>query len=560
MAAHPIRRFQEILKYEKHEITSIYFYALLTGLLQLSVPLGVQSIISFVLGGSISTSIVLLIVFVVLGVTIQGVLQVNQLKVIEKIQQQLFVRYSFQYAHTIPRLDLKGVDGYYLPELVNRFFDTISLQKSISKILIEVPAAVLQMLFGLILLSFYHPVFIFFGALLMLLVFLILRFSGKRGFETSVEESNYKYKVAGYLQEMARVVVSFKFSRNKSLHLQKTDEYVTKYLQSRTEHFNILLFQYWTLILFKVIITAAMLIVGALLLVNQQLNIGQFIAAEIVILMVINSVEKLILNLEKVYDVMTSLEKINKVTDKEQEASGTMQLDTSKGINLQLHNVSFGYKEDKNILKGITCSIQAGETVCVRGPYCSGKSTLLRFLSGFYQPYTGAFTINGLPLASYDLASLRAHTGVILHQQEIFEGTLLENIIMSNDPARLAEVHQLAELVGLQSFIEQHPKGYNMQLQPNGQHLSGRIIRKILLIRALIGKPSLLLLEDPWLGLEKPYVDRIKDYLIDQTNGQTLVIISNDEEFAGRCDKVLALDNGNVKAFGSWKEIKDSLT
>ena len=158
-----LARFLEILRFEKNEITSIYFYSIFAGLVQLSLPLGIQSIISFVLGGAISTSLVLMVIIVILGVFINGLLQVNQMKIIEKIEQQLFVRYSFQYAHKIPNLNQKEINDYYLPELVNRFFDTISLQKGIAKILLDIPAATIQIVFGLILLSFYHPVFIFFG-------------------------------------------------------------------------------------------------------------------------------------------------------------------------------------------------------------------------------------------------------------------------------------------------------------------------------------------------------------------------------------------------------------
>ncbi|HRO43016.1 MAG TPA: ATP-binding cassette domain-containing protein [Flavipsychrobacter sp.] len=558
--ASSLKKFQEILKYEKEEISSIYFYAILMGLLQLSVPLGIQSIISFVLGGSISTSIVLLIIFVVVGVLINGKLHVNQMKIIEKIQQQLFVRYSFQYAHSIPKLDLRNADSYYLPELVNRFFDTISLQKGISKILLEVPAAMLQMIFGLILLSFYHPVFILFGALLMLVVFMILRFSGRRGFQTSLEESTHKYKVAAYLQELARAVISFKFSKNGSLHLQKTDGYVQRYLQSRTEHFKILLFQYWTLIGFKVAITAAMLIVGAVLLVNQQLNIGQFIAAEIVIIMVINSVEKLVLNLEQVYDVMTSLEKISKLTDKKKEEESHQQLDASNGISLSLKDVSFGFTDDKSVLKNISLELKAGEKVCVMGVHSAGKSTLLRFLTGSYRPYQGSFSINGLSANSYDVRSLRAHTGIVLYQQEIFEGTLLENILMNSDTSRLAEVQQLAAIVGLQNFIEHSPEGYDMQVKNNGQHLAGKIVKKILLLRALVNQPKLLLLEEPWTGLETEDATRIKNYLLHETKEITTVLISNDETVAAACDKVVFLENGIIKAAGTWQEVNQLIS
>ncbi len=559
MAGHPIRKFQELLKYEKHEITSIYFYAILTGILQLSLPLGIQSIISFVLGGSISTSIVLLIILVVTGVLIGGILQINQMKIIEKIQQQLFVRYSFLYAHVIPRFNLKDVDGYYLPELTNRFFDTISLQKSISKILLEVPAATLQMIFGLILLSFYHPVFIFFGLLLMLVVVLILRFSGKVGFETALRESNYKYKVAGYLQELARAVISFKYLRDQHLHIQRTDEYVAHYLQARTDHFKVLLLQYWTLISFKVLITAGMLIVGALLLVNQQLNIGQFIAAEIVILLVITSVEKLILNLEKVYDLMTSIEKLTNVTDKKLEESGSKILDHKSGVSLLLQNLSFGYEDDKLILKDISFELKKGEKMCLMGGYSSGKSTLIKMLTGSYRPTEGILSLNGMPLSSYDINTVRKHTGIVLQQQEIFEGTLLENIVLSNDTEMINNVWELAEMVGLRPFIEKNPDGYNMMLRPNGQHLSGKIIKKILLLRALVNDPKMLLMEEPWLGLEEIYAQKIRHYLLHETSGTTVITISSDEEFAAQCDKTLVLENGRVKAFGKWDDIKTEL-
>ncbi len=253
----PISRIMQVLKLEKKEITAVYFYAILNGIVQLSLPLGIQSIISFVLGGSISTSLVILITLVVLGVLFNGFVSVNQMRLIEKVQQKIFVRYSFEYANRIPKLDLQSVDNYYLPELVNRFFDTISLQKGISKLLLDIPTATIQILFGTFLLSFYHPVFIIFSLLLITLVTVILYFTSHRGMSTSIEESNYKYKVAGWLEELARVVRSFKFSKGTLLNLKKTDELVGGYLNARTAHFKVLLFQYWALIGFKMLITAA---------------------------------------------------------------------------------------------------------------------------------------------------------------------------------------------------------------------------------------------------------------------------------------------------------------
>lgn len=539
----------EVLKFEKAEITSIYFYAIIAGVVQLSLPLGIQSIISFVLGGAISTSMVLLIALVIFGVLVAGLLQVNQMKLIEKIQQQLFVRYAFRYADAIPKLNLQDVDGYYLPELVNRFFDTVSLQKGISKILLDIPAASIQIVFGLVLLSFYHPVFIFFGLLLLIILYLILITTGNKGLQTSIAESNYKYMVAGYLQEIARAITTFKFSGHSSLHINKTDEYVSGYLNSRTSHFKILLFQYWTLIVFKLLIISAMLIVGAVLLVEQQINVGQFIASEIVILMIIGSVEKLIISLDNIYDVLTSVEKINKLVEKPHEHVGNLQLlKTSSGLSVEGKNISFAYNGGKVILHNMSFNFPAGCKVCIKGANSAGKSTFLRLISGAYQTFEGSLLINGVPIANYDVRSVRSHIGLLLSKQEIFQGTILENICIGDDTINYERIDRLAQITGLRPFVESHREGYEFEIKPIGNHLPDRVVRKILLIRALIHHPELLLLEEPWLGLEDEYTLQIQQYILEQLADKTALIVTNDDAFAAKCDVVMVMDKGTVKS------------
>lgn len=539
-------KFFNLLRLEKDEIYSIYIYAILSGIIQLSLPLGIQSIISFVLGGSISTSLVMLIIVVIAGVFINGLLKVNQMKIIEKIQQQLFVKYSFNYADYIPKLNLIDVDNYYLPELTNRFFDIISLQKGISKLLLDVPAATIQILFGLILLSFYHPVFIFFGFLLLLVLYMILRITGNKGIETSVQESDYKYYVAGYLQEIARIVKTLKFSRDNKLHLKKTDDYVSGYLSARTSHFKILMYQYWTLIAFKVLVTTAMLIVGCFLLVDQQLNIGQFIAAEIVILMIIDSVEKLIVNLDMVYDVLTSVEKLSKITEKPIEENGVVKLVSEKGLSVTANNVSFGYTKDDLVLNNFNFRINAGEKICIRGAYSSGKSTLLRLLSGAYKNYQGSLLINEIPVTNYDMLSLRSRIGILLNIQDIFNGTIRENICLGDDSIDYHRLDAITELTGLKSFIDGLKKRYETEILPTGQHLSGKVIKKILLCRTLVHRPQLLLLEEPWLGLEEHNVKRIKHYLLHELKDTTILVVTNDKEFSGHCNQIFDLNSGKL--------------
>ncbi len=543
----PVTRILNLVKLERKEITAVYFYAILSGLIQLSLPLGIQAIIGFVLGASMRASLIVLIILVVAGVLAAGIMQVNQMKIIEKIQQKIFVRYAFAFAEHIPKLDLKKVDHVYLPELINRFFDVPVLQKSLSKILLDIPTASIQIIFGLILLSFYHPAFILFSFVLIILLWLILRYTGNKALDTSIEESNYKYRVADWLQETARVIKSIKLAKSNDFHLQKTDKEVTQYLNARNSHFRILKLQYHVLVIFKTVITAAMLIVGTLLLVNQQLNIGQFIAAEIIILLILNSVEKLIMNMGSVYDTLTSVEKIANLTDKPKEENGSVYLsETGQGLQVELKNLSFSYNDKNDVLSNIDLQINANEKICVQGKDSSGKSTLLRILAGAYTGFNGSMMLNDVPLGNYNLNSVRSQIGVLINQQDIFHGSVWENISLGNESVSMQVVIDLAAKTGLSDFIATLKNGYDTMLDPAGKRLSHNVVHKILLVRALAGKPRLLLLEDPWQQAEKEYRMQIIQ-LLTQIGNTTLVVVSNDEEFAGLCDKVIIMEDGKVK-------------
>lgn len=543
----PIQRLLQVINLERKEIGAIYFYAILAGLLQLAVPLGVQAIINFVLAGRLSTSIVVLIIMVVLSVFATGLLQVNQMRIIEKIQQRLFARYSFEFAWRIPRLDLKQIDGYYLPEFVNRFFDTINLEKSLSRLLIDIPSALIQVIFGLILLSLYSNVFIIFSLLVFLIIVLILRFTYKRGLSTSLLESDRKYAVAGWLEEIARVLKSFQFSRGSSLPVDKTDELVTNYLHARTGHFKVLIFQYWALVGFKILITAGMLIVGAALLVGNQINVGQFAAAEIVIITVLASVEKLIKSLDKVYDILTSVEKLGKVIDKPLEREGSLRPDTvSKGLSVRFQDVTFGYNDRATILSNLSFKVDKGRKLCIRGSDGSGKSTLLKLLTGAYSDFKGSITINDIPIGNYSPTLLRAETGILFHQQDIFEGTLYENIALGDTNVTTTHITELAEKLGIGDFISALRNGFDTHIDAAGKRLSSAVIRKVLLLRALVSEPKLLLLEEPWLGFDETCKQKVQQYLLHETPSTTVLVITNDVHFARSCDEVLEMQDGTI--------------
>lgn len=541
--AKSFRKFFNILKLDKKDISSIYIYAILAGLVQLSLPLGIQTIISFVMAGSISTSIVILIIMVVIGTFFNGLLQIRQMQIIEKVEQKIFVRYSLAFSDQLPNLNIEKLDNYYLPELVNRFFDTTSLQKGLDKILLDIPASLIQIFLGLILLAFYHPIFIGFGAVLLLIIILIIRFTSFQGLTTAMQASDYKYAIAAWLQEMARVVKSFKYYKGTTLHMHKTDKLVGGYVDARTSHFKILLTQYWSLITFKILITAAMLIVGAILLVNQQINIGQFIAADIVIISIMASVEKLMSNLDKIYDALTSVEKLSKIIDAEQEKSGHLHLAVAnKGVAIEFKEVHFSYPSGTEVLNNFNCQLSAGQIVHVAGSSGAGKSTLLRLLTGAYQNFSGHIMIDNVPIGNYSIGSIRAQTGILLSQQDIFHGTLWENITMGNQSTTVEQVMELAKLIGLQYFIQSNALGFDVVLDPQGKRLPQKVVQNILLVRALLGQYRLLLLEEPFNHLNEEERNKVLQY-IKKEKAATVIITSIDSNISSYCDHVLYIKN-----------------
>jgi len=484
---------------------------------------------------------------VVVAVLVSGLMQINQMKIIEKIQQRIFVRYAFAYADTIPRLDLKRADGIYLPELINRFFDTATLQKSLSKILLEIPSATIQIIFGLLLLSFYHPIFILFSFILVLILWLIIYYTGGRGLSSSLEESRNKYKVAAWLEEMARIIKFIKIAAGHGLHLKKTDEATVVYLKARNEHFKVLLVQYRSLVAFKTAITAAMLVFGSILLVNQQLNIGQFVAAEIVILTILNSVEKLIINLDSVYDTLTAVDKLAKLTDKPLEENGKIILSEEKsGLLVEGDKINYSYPNQQPVLKQVDFLFEPGQLICIQGKAGTGKSTLLRLLDGAYTDFTGSLQLNKIPIRNFNLNSLRSQIGILLHQHDIFQGTLWENVTMGRPNVAIEHVVRLFEKVNLAPFFATLPMGFETELDPTGQRLPRQIIHKILLVRALIGNPRLLLLEEPWSGMDNGTKEKVIA-LLREHSFSTRIIVSNDTEFANTCDQVYTMtEEGNL--------------
>ncbi len=542
------QRLINLLKIDKKDVYQILYYAIFAGLVSLSLPLGIQAIINLIQSGRVSVSWIVLVFIVIIGVALVGILSLMQLRITENLQQKIFIRSSFEFGFRLPKITSAELYNEYPPELANRFFDTITIQKGAAKLLVEFSSALLQIVFGIILLSLYHSYFILFGIFLLVLLYIIFKFSYASGISTSIKESKFKYKVASWLQEIARNNYSFKTSTNFNFALSKNDRLVSDYLKQREKHFDVIKKQFTQLIVFKIIITAGLLLLGGYLVLEQQLNIGQFVAAEIIILLVINSVEKIVLGLETLYDMLTAVEKIGQITDLDIEEKSSESIDYCyKMIQLDAENISYKFPGGAHfVLEKINLTINQSDKIYLDGDNGSGKTTLIRILSGLVPPTSGSLYINDDTYRKINLQQYRSQIGTIISGETPFEGTLLENITFNNPNVSQNDLKWAIDSVNLGDFIKSLPDGLDTKLYPEGKQLSSSNAQKILLARSIITRPKILFYEDVLDKMDDEAAIKVVDFITSEENNWTVIVTSKKEYWRKKCTRVIRMKEGKI--------------
>jgi ABC-type bacteriocin/lantibiotic exporter with double-glycine peptidase domain len=470
----PWRRFLKLLQIEKKDIYAIYFYAIAGGILSMSLPLGIQSVIRFIQSGQITTSWVVLIVLVIAGAILTGVMQIMQLRITENIQQRIFVNYSFDFAHRFPRFKRNELNGENPDELVNRFFDIMGLQKGI--------------VFSLLVLSLYHPFYIAFSVLLVVMLALIFKPFIRRGLETSLKESKHKYATAYWLQEITRNSWSFRMAPNENLSLERLDESTSDYVRSREAHFQILMRQFIWTIGFKVLIITSLLGLGGYLVISQQINLGQFVAAEVLILLLLAAVEKVIQSMDNLYDVCTSLEKLEQVRD-----IPVLCEENHSERQVELFPIEIVRKDGGSNVKSFL-TLKEGDKMLLKG---NNRFEVEHFLKSSIENTESANFItrwNFIIPTNQELESIYRQIGWFSSDSRVIDGTLLENITLQRPEITTREVKHVLELLEITHIYVSSAEGLRTPAKKLEERLTPDERERLLLSRAIIHKPKFLVL------------------------------------------------------------------
>ncbi len=534
----PIRRLFRLLKPERAFIKRLYWVSILSGLFGLVVPLCIQAIFTFIQAGQASASLWVLLSFLLIGLLISGNLTLTQLNINETLQQRLFARIGFDFTERIPRW---RSDDHHAPEMVNRFFEVLTIQKSLSKVLIDFFSALLQVFFGLLLLSFYHPLFIVFGLASIGTIIVAFRIMGPNGMKSSLGESSSKYAMVYWLEEVARFIDVFKLSGAPNLPVQKSNALVEKYVDYRTEHYKILRNHYIMLIGFKIITITGLIMLGTFLVFNEMISIGQFIASEIVMVLVIQSVEKIIFCIDPIYDTLTAVEKLGGIADLPlAEHTGTTEI-TPGAISISLDHVGVPPTD-----MSFSADISEHQIVGIVGANGSGKTTLINLLGTRVPDTTGVLKYSGVRVEALQMDSLRSRIGEIIEDTDIFAGTVRENISLGRPGVNDLSIREACEGLGCWDDLQRLPKGLDTALTPGAPGLPRSLAMKISLARGVVTQPSLLLIDATLVTLTRSERTKILDYLTREDRPWTLIASIHHHDFMQRCDQILHLEKGKV--------------
>lgn len=534
----------KLFKEEKKDFTVVLIYAVIVGLMSLVVPLSASAIVNSVMLG-LSSQLVMLCVLVAIGLLVVGTFDVMKRYVADILQRRIFVRTSFDIAYRLPRMTQSAFNQEYAPEVVNRFFDVLTIQKTIGKFLLDGTGSGLVILIGLILLAVYHPFFILFDIALLAFVPIVIFVLGQNGLETSVKESKKKYALVSWFEEIARCQVSFKLFARPEFVYQRVDSIAVNYVEARHKHFLVLARQMIGSAIFRAAATVGVLGLGGALVLSEQLTIGELVAAELVVIAMLGAIEKLIEQFENHYDLFTAIDKVSHLVDRSIEPSGGEPVPKHEGAApIEFSNVEFGYDNHHKVLKGVSLHIEKGARVSLVGASGSGKTTLANLLLGLYEPSRGKILIDGYDISRMSLDSLRQTVGIVLEANELFDGTIEENITMGRDFSyeRLVWALKTAQLYDEVYALN---NGLKTRLVPMGQNVSIGMRRRIMFARTIIGKPNILILDECFGGIEESVkLDLIHSLYCESC--WTIIDIAHDAELIRRSEMIYVLKDGKI--------------
>ncbi len=526
----PWQRLVDLMRLEWSDVFTLLAFALGVGLLSLVAPAAIEALVNTVAFGILLWPVAVLAMVMFTLLVVSAVLRAMQSYVAECLQRRLFVRTALGFADRLARTDLAAFDGANRADIVNRFFEVSSGQKSIATLLVEGIGIIMMTAVGLLVLGFYHPYLLTFALVLAALVVFLLLGLGIGGVRTSIAESYAKFDVAAWLEEVARCPHTFRSGAGAALALDRADLLADRYIASRKQQFAVIWRQTLFALGLEAVGSTVLLGLGGWLVINRQLTLGQLVASELIVTLVLASLSKIGKYVEIFYDLQATLDKLGVLDRLPPEPAEGEILPADTGPLAVTAELPDGYGGQQRL------ELRAGERVAVVGP--RGKTSLLETLALLRKPQEGLLELDGIDARSLDRPATRQSIAFV-GQAEVFAGTIAENIRLGRESLSAADVRRALDMVGLSARVARLPEGMQTIIAPDGRPLSNNELSQLAIARGIVGRPRLLLLDGMLDGLELAACPELLDSLFDPLAAWTLVVVTARDDIRSRCDRTV---------------------
>ena len=540
MTLSPISRLINLLKLEKHDLKILPVLIFGYGLISIATPVSVQALVNIVTMGSVLQPLFIVSLILFLLLLLSGALYVFESYIVELIQRRIFIRTAIQTAQNARGVEISLYDRENPVELINRFFDVSTVQKSAATLLTMGLTSLLQILIGSLILIFYSAFFSLFIFVIIGFLFFIVRSVGRHATETAIKESKAKFEMASWLENIAKNIFAFKFYQGEERAAKQTHQQINHYIQTRTKHFNILLWQNISVALIYAIGGTGLLALGGGLVIKGEINLGQFVAAELIIFGVLTALVRLVNKLDYFYDLLAALDKIGVLEDIPQEHSGNNGVDQLELDSLKVVGVDFAYNRYIQPLKNINFDLKKGESLAILGEPGSGKSTLIKLIAKLRTPSAGHISINQIDLRQLNNDAVRNLMG-LAENIEIAHGTILENICLGRE-IPLTKINTMIKELGLADDFSRFSAGIETPIMASGSPLSSSQLKLLMISRASIASPGIMIIDGLLDGFNEVELDAVMNMFKQHQEEWMLIVSTRFEHIAKRFDKTVNLN------------------
>lgn len=534
----PLRRYLRLLSFDRRDIWTLAIFSVVASILNLAIPLAVEQMVTTIGFAMVIQPLIWIAVALFAILTLSAIIKALQLFVVEILQRRIMVRVVGDLSERFTRLERSAVDGIHGPELANRFFDVITLQKATASLLIDMLALSIQTLAGLLLLAVYSPYLLLFDVVLITLMTVFLYMLGRGAVKLAIEESLIKYRIAHWLQDVVGSPNAFQVHGGGELSVDRANRLVVEYLGARRKHFVVLMRQSLFALMLYAISISALLSLGGWLVINEAITIGQLVASVSVVAVVVGAFSQIGKSLETFYDLMAATNKVGHMIDLP-TVPPSRPLDAGIGP-VEVRSRELGVGRGHHGVHIPNFHFAPGQRVAVIGEGRCGKTMLFETLAGLRSPLGGVAEIGGIDsrdvnrFADGSMVSVAA--GI-----EVFNGSVQDAVTLNRISISQNDVREAMQLVELWDEVLALPHGLDSMLQTGGFPLSQSQSARLMLARALVSKPRLLLI-DGTLDLLPPRMrHRIWERISHVGQPWTLILTTHDSKIIEDCNKVLEL-------------------